>query len=389
VAVDAAGRIFLVGVVGGAADGLTYAGGAKDVFVLALNGSTGAKLWSQMVGSNGTEVSYGVAVDGPGSVFATGYTNSRNLDGQGSAGGDDVFLVRFNSSSGTKVWTRMLGSTNDEEGLAVAVDRNSVDAVYVGGYTKATSRTGLPGSTGGLGGNSDAFLARYTMNGSLVWLRQFGSGDDDGCLGVAVYQSEIYATGFTDGIMASSGNAEMEDIFVARITALGVVAWTAQLGSPGNDRGLGIAVDVSGVYVTGRAGGSLNGEPYVGNGDAFVARYTHTGLWSWTRILGTSSDDRSRSVALDLGGNVRITGNTGGALGGQTNVGSIDVFVASFTSGGVLQWTRLYGTASSDMGHSIAADESSGTVVLGGRTDGSLHGQPSLGSSDLFVMKIQ
>ena len=62
-----------------------------------------------------------------------------------------------------------------------------------------------------------------------------------------------------------------------------------------------------------------------------------------------------------------------------------DVFVASFTSGGVLQWTRLFGSALDDLGFSIAVDGSA--MFISGQTSGSMYGQPSLGGSDLFVLQ--
>jgi hypothetical protein len=62
--------------------------------------------------------------------------------------------------------------------------------------------------------------------------------------------------------------------------------------------------------------------------------------------------------------------------------------VASFTNGGALQWTRLFGTASKDYGFSIAVDSSSGPAYVAGNTDSSLNDQASLGLSDLFVLKL-
>ncbi len=278
VAVDNAGRAFLVGWVAGAVGGLAFAGGPHDVHLAAFNGDTGALLWSQMLGSSGDDVSSGVAADGVGSVYVTGHTTGSRLNGQLSAGGNEAFLVRYEGSTGAEMWTRLLGTAGDDLSFCIAVDRGSQDAVYVGGSTfSATAGSGLPGSAGGLGGPNDAFVARYAgANGSRVWVRQFGSNAADVCLGIAVFQSEIYATGHTTGVMAGPANAGSTDIFIAKFTALGSVAWTVQLGSSGGDGGQGIAVDSSGVYVTGQASSGLNGQPYAGGyNDAFLARYSH------------------------------------------------------------------------------------------------------------------
>jgi hypothetical protein len=212
--------------------------------------------------------------------------------------------------------------------------------------------------------------------GAPVWHERV----DDCCYGVAVFQSEIYATGSTTGVMAGTANAGDYDMFVTRITALGVVVWTAQLGSAGDDYGRGIAVDSSGVYVTGYTGGSLSGQPYAGgDDDAFVARYTHAGAWVWTRLLGTSVGRlRLRRLRWTAAATCSSPASTHGALSGQANAGSSDAFVASFTSGGVLQWTRLYGTSVDRQWLLHCRGQQQRRCVCGGlHGAGSMYGQPS------------
>ncbi len=389
VAVDDAGRVFMVGNVRGPVDDLAFAGGSFDVFVVAYNGSTGTKLWSQMLGASGIDYVYGVTTDGTGSVYVTGRTTSLSLDGQTNAGQEDMFLVRFDISSGTKIWTRLLGTADEDFGLSVAVDRSIPDAIYVGGFTRAANGSGLPGSAGGLGGNIDAFVARYASNGTLLWVRHFGSKAGDVFRDVAVYQSEVYAAGETNGVVPGAFNTSGWDILIARITASGVAVWTAQLGSTGNNQGRGLAVDSSGVYVTGYTDRGMSGQPYAGGStDAFLARYTHAGAWAWTQMLGTSASDLASSVALHRSGSVLVTGFTNGTLSDQTNAGRYDVFVASFTSAGVLQWTRLYGSTSDDYGVSIAVDPSSSAAYLAGWATGSILGQPTSPGNELFLMKL-
>jgi len=50
----------------------------------------------------------------------------------------------------------------------------------------------------------------------------------------------------------------------------------------------------------------------------------------WSQQIGTSSDDRSYSVAVDGSGNAYISGETGGSLGGP-NAGSGDAFLVKFS----------------------------------------------------------
>jgi hypothetical protein len=86
-----------------------------------------------------------------------------------------MFLVRFDSSNGTRIWTRLLGTASNDFGTQRCRRprqpgrrlRRRIHGKHAG--------SGLPGSAGGLGGTSDAFVARYAGNGTRVWVRQFGS----------------------------------------------------------------------------------------------------------------------------------------------------------------------------------------------------------------------
>jgi hypothetical protein len=60
--------------------------------------------------------------------------------------------------------------------------------------------------------------------------------------------------------------------------------------------------------VTGYTLGSLGTQPGAGKDDAFVVRWSHEGVWSWTRVFGTSGEDNGLSVALGHNGNVLVTG---------------------------------------------------------------------------------
>ena len=90
----------------------------------------------------------GVATDSSGNVYVTGGTKG-GLDGNTSAGNTDLFVVKYNSS-GTKQWTKQLGSVSSDSANGVATD--SSGNVYVTGGTKG----GLDGNTSA--GNADLFV---------------------------------------------------------------------------------------------------------------------------------------------------------------------------------------------------------------------------------------
>jgi hypothetical protein len=91
-------------------DGNTSAGNA-DLFVVKYN-SSGTKQWTKQLGTSSTDLADGVATDSSGNVYVVGYTYG-GLDGNTNTGGSDLFVVKYNSS-GTKQWTKQLGSSSQD-----------------------------------------------------------------------------------------------------------------------------------------------------------------------------------------------------------------------------------------------------------------------------------
>ena len=50
----------------------------------------------------------------------------------------------------------------------------------------------------------------------------------------------------------------------------------------------------------------------------------------WVKLLGTASSDYGNGVTADTSGNIYVTGVAGGDLGGETNAGGYDIFLAKY-----------------------------------------------------------
>jgi Beta-propeller repeat len=206
VALDDSGNIYITGFTGGNLGGNANAG-AIDVF-LAKCDFSGAMQWIELLGSSGNDWANGIAVDGSGNIYITGYTDS-NLDGNANGGNYDTFLAKFDSTWGIKQWTRLLGSLESDIAYGVAVDGDGY--VYITGYTDSN----LDGN--GNAGGADAFMAKYDSSGVKQWTRLTGSLESDIAYGVAVdNSSNIYVAGITDGNIDGNINAGDYDIFWTR-----------------------------------------------------------------------------------------------------------------------------------------------------------------------------
>jgi len=313
----------------------------------------------------------GVATDSSGNVYVTGGTKG-GLDGNTSAGNTDLFVVKYNSS-GTKQWTKQLGSSGLDSANGITID--SSGNVYVTGVTFG----GLDWNTSA--GANDLFVVKYNSNGTKEWTKQLGSASSDSANGVATDSSgNVYVVGGTKGNLLGISNSGRTDAFVIKFDSSGIKQWTKKLGTWQNDLANGVATDSSGnFYVTGFTYQHLDGNTSAGNADLFVVKYDSKGKKQWTKQLGTSGHDRARGVVTDSSGNVYVAGGTYGGLDGNTNAGNSDLFVVKYNSSGTKQWTKQMGSSSRDYDYGVATD-SSGNVYVAGDTYGGLDGNTNAGN---------
>jgi len=376
VATDSSGNVYVAGGTNGGLDGNTNAGNT-DLFVVKYN-SSGTKQWTRQLGSSSRDSANGVATDSSGNVYVTGMTNG-GLDGCKNAGIEDLFVVKYNSS-GTKQWTNQLGSSSRDSADDVATD--SSGNIYVTGTTYSE----LDGNTSA--GKADLFVVKYNSSGTHQWTKQLGTDRYDEARGVATDSSgNVYVTGYTEGGLDGNTNLGKADLFVVKYNSSGTKQWANQLGTWDTDFANGVATDSSGnVYVTGSTYRSLDGNTSAGNADLIVVKYNSSGTKQWTKQLGSSSDDYANDVVTDSSGNAYVTGTTYGGLDGNTSAGNADLFVVKYNSSGTKQWTKQLGTSSTDTANGVTTD-SSGNVYVAGGTYGGLDGNTSAGVNDLFIVK--
>lgn len=152
VAIDASGYIYVVGEASADFDGNTSAGG-QDV-VLAKYTDTGVKHFTRQLGTTTNDVGYGITTDPSGNVYVTG-NSSGGLDGNTSAGGQDVVVVKY-ALNGVKQWTRQVGTAVADGGTGIAV--SGAELVVVGGTAGA-----LDGNTSS--GGYDGVIVKYQQDG--------------------------------------------------------------------------------------------------------------------------------------------------------------------------------------------------------------------------------
>jgi len=146
-------------------------------------------------------------------------------------------VVKYNSS-GTKQWTKQLGSSSDDYANGIVTD--SSGSVYISGTTYG----GLDGNTSA--GIADLFVVKYNSSGTKQWTKQMGTSRTDSAIGVASDSSgNVYVAGGTYGGLDGNSNQDNADLFVVKYNSIGTQQWTKQLGTSSHDFDEGVVTDSS------------------------------------------------------------------------------------------------------------------------------------------------
>jgi hypothetical protein len=250
--------------------------GAYDAFVMKLEASGAALVYSTYLGGSGEEQGRGIAVDTAGSAYVTGQTNSPDFPavnafqanlGVGACsppGGTiacfDAFVAKLDASGSSLRYSTYLGGSGGDYGYAIAVD--AAGAAYVTGYTQSSDFPTTPHAAQVVsGGSYDAFVAKVNPQGSTLTYATYlgGMGAEIG-YGIAVDSAgsawvtgSIYGNRFPLADPLQHSNAGFFDVFVAKLDGEGAsLIFSTYLGGTGNEEGHGIALDYRGdAYVTG------------------------------------------------------------------------------------------------------------------------------------------
>jgi hypothetical protein len=344
----------------------------------------------------------------------------RNFGG----GLEDAFVVKLNPSGTAFVYSTLLGGVANDEGFGIAIRK--VDGVYHAYVTGSTGWVGgFPTTPGAFqttfgGGGIDAFVTQLNATGSApVYSTFLGGVTNDGAAAIAVDAAgNAHLTGATGGNFPvvnafqptyggeGGGTPAHANAFVAKLNPSGsALVYSSYMGGGGNglqDLGLAIKADAAGyAYLTGVTGTEpdiftghrfpiVNAfQPQPGSPDhpdAFVTKLTPQGALLYSSYLGGSDVDEGHAIALDASGGVYVTGLTNsvnfpikpGAYQPEIAGGGCtypffcpDAFVTKISSGLTLTVTKAGGgsgtVTSSPAGISCGVDctenYNSGTVV--------------------------
>jgi len=389
--------------------------GGSDAFVVKVNAAgTGLAYATFLGGSSEDWGGHAIAVDGAGSAYLTGGTESSDFptttgafdrscgtDGtcnfDGSFVYSDAFVVKLNANGTDLAYATFLGGSSEDEGGAITVDGAS--NAYVAGQTESSD---FPTKAGAFdtshNGGTDAFVVKVNASGTDLAYATFlgGRGYDDGWAiavdgtGSVYVASKTYSSDFPTkaGAFDTSHNGGA-DAFVVKVNASGTdLAYATFLGGSDWDASYSIAVDGTGnAYVSGdtisadfpTTVGAFD-TSHNGGRDAFVVKLNAGGTdLDYATFLGGSSwDIGGLAIAIDSAGNAHVAGRTESSdfpttaeAFDTTYSGGGDAFVVKMNASGTeLDYATFLGGSGEEWDHGIAMD-GAGSVYVAGHTNSS------------------
>ncbi len=260
-------------------------------------------------------------------------------------------------------------------------------ALNDGSYSLTAIATDAAGNTSQLSSALSITVNQNLITGDFDWARLIGSSSGEEAYGISIdNQGNIFLTGATMGNLNGELNNGGQDIFLLKLDSNGNELWTKLFGSDANEIAYGISIDNdSNIFVTGTTEGNLNDQINNGDKDAFVIKLDSNGNILWTKLFGTALSDIAWKGTLDE--NIYLWGETHGNLNGEGNnsLGKEDAFLIKLDLNGNEIWTTLIGTELNEEAWDIAVTDDNSVYLVGETQDSNI---PNNDTDNILVSKI-
>ena len=162
------------------------------------------------------------------------------------------------------------------------------------------------------------------------------------------------------------------DFYLLRTDENGDSLWAKSYGGNNWDMGYSVAETPDSGYL-------LLGETEsfgAGEGDVYVIRADKNGDTLWTKTFGGAYYDKGHSIRQTIDNNYIIVGSSV-----SFGPGGWDIYLLKLNNNGDTLWTRTFGGSSSDFGWDVQETSDSGYVIVGST------GSFSVGEIDVYIIK--
>ncbi len=346
-----------------------------------------------------------------------------------------AFLIKYDSN-GVAKWATGVDSTNADTGTSVAVDSGG-NSYLTGVYYKSnvsvydsnqiSSNVTLRTPTGL---SNFGYIVKYNPSGISQWSictdGNYSTIDDiridssnsiyvggTSILGnVAIYNSQ---NSNDATIRASDGGSS----YLIKFDSSGITKWFTSIGSPSNNSTLSSSFQTNAIAIDSNCNSYIVGQynnfgvisqiynsnniysgsnlrvttgSSTGSNAGFLVKFDSNGSCKWFTTLDSTANDSFTSVAVDLNGNVFITGCNMGSnpfIYNSNNTPSpyrftnsnSSAYVLKFDSNGILNWFTVYHTVESVQSRSVKTDSNGYIYVVGNYSASNIPGLITIGNN--------
>jgi hypothetical protein len=342
--------------------------------------------WVFSGGGSGHDKTRAVTTDRSGNVFLASECVGDALFGEQqhkSAGEMDMCLTKLDAA-GKPLWVSGFGGSKTDRAYGVITD--AAGNAYVTGHFESTDAM-ANGEKVPNAGNYDAFTAKFSPDGKLLWVRVKGGTGSDYGHGIAIdSKGHVVITGAIGG-----------QFFCTKYDAEGREIWHRPPSGKVSGSGHGIAIDGKDhIYL----GGSASGAGAFGKiaiesktSAALVLKLTPEGEGEWVNLIPGTTSAIYHEIACDSQGRVWGAGMFKGSVNvaGQTFQCSgkdYDGLIVHLDVEGQVQWAKhmhgpgtdyCLGVVTDDHGTAFVCGDFNQDTVLAG------HALITRGSGDIFL----
>ncbi len=430
ITLDASGNIYAIGVFSNTVDfdpsistSTLTSNGSNDIYITKFD-ALGNFIWVRSFGSTGAEFSTNVKTDATGNVYVAGsFQGTVDFDpGVGTvtltSASTSGFIAKF-ATNGNFVFVKDMS--------VLTVDEITLDGsgnIISTGFFQGTPDFDPSASTYTLttAASEDVYISKLDASGNFIWAKTFGGNGSDRATSIGVDASgNIIIAGYyilTADFDPSASTSTITavgsyDAFVSKFDGAGNFIWAKSVGGAGWDQINAVSADVSGnVISSGYFNSTVDFDPGVGTttlvatggNNIFVLKLDASGVYSWAKRMGGSSNSEVDAMAIDASSNIYTTGLYAGNCDfdpsattySLSSAGAYDLFVSKLDGSGNFVWAKtIGGPGNDDRGLGIVADLS-GNVYTVGHFQLTADFDPSTaaytltsaGNADVFISKL-
>lgn len=244
--------------------GITNIGG-NDAIIVKYD-LTGNMAWQKNWGGSLTDLYSSITESSDGYV-AVGFSQSTDITDLTNIGSLDAVIVKYDTS-GNILWQKNWGGTDREFFNSVV---SASDGYIVGGQSLSIDIAGITNK-----GNYDAIIMKYDTSGNILWQKNWGGEAADNFKSIIKSSDGYIVSGYyTSTTINNLPNSGAKDGIIAKYDLNGNILWQNGYGGSGDDSFSSVIEDFDGRYII--VGDStstdITGITNKGSSDTVIVKY--------------------------------------------------------------------------------------------------------------------